>query len=130
MAAIPDFFGSSTLLLGVALIVFLVVGYKVLSVLKNALIIAVLAAIFPVAANKYFGAHLAISLDAELVYILAGVGLYILYEGLKIAVGAGGIVWAFFGLLAKPFVWGYEGVRKVFGGKKKERNEKHAKENQ
>ncbi len=121
MASIPEVLGNNTLLLGVALAVFLVVGYKLLSVLKNALIIAVLAALFPVVANRYFGAHLAVSLDAELTYVLAGVGLYVLYEGLKIAVGAGGIVWAFFGLLAKPFVWAYEGVRKVFGGKEKER---------
>jgi len=91
--ALQNIPSNDTLLLVALLAVFLIVGYKVLDVLKNALIIAALSAIFPFVLNKYFGTGFQTTLNSELTYVVAGVGMYFIYEILVIALKTGGIVW-------------------------------------
>jgi len=114
--ALQNIPSNDTLLLVALLAVFLIVGYKVLDVLKNALIIAALSAIFPFVLNKYFGTGFQTTLNSELTYVVAGVGMYFIYEILVIALKTGGIVWQIAKIAATPIVWVYDGLRSLVSG--------------
>jgi len=109
--ALQDLAGNDTLILLVLLAIFLVVGYKVLDTLKNALIIAALSAVFPFLLNRYFGMGFNTALNSELTYVVAGVGMYFIYEILVIALRTGGIVWEIAKIAAMPIVWIYDGLK-------------------
>ena len=115
--------GADTLILVLLLAVFLIVGYKVLDVLKNALIIAALSAVFPFVLNQYFGMGFSTTLNSELTYVVSGVGMYFIYEILVVALKTGGIVWEIAKIAAMPIVWIYDGLKMlasgIFGEKKK-----------
>ena len=98
---------------------FLVIGYKVLSILKNAAIIAFLAYIFPLVLNNLFGASFQTGFSAQLHYVTLALGLYLVYEVLEMFVGIGGIIFGFFELLAIPIVWVYDALKALVSGKKK-----------
>jgi len=121
--ALQDLAGNDTLILLALLAIFLVVGYKVLDALKNALIIAALSAVFPFLLNRYFGTGFNTTLNSELTYVVAGVGMYFIYEILVIALRTGGIVWEIAKIAAMPIVWIYDGLKGlsdgIFGERKK-----------
>ncbi|VVB61345.1 Uncharacterised protein [uncultured archaeon] len=118
---------SDSVILVILLAVFIVVGYKVLTILRNAIIIAVLAAIFPYALN-YFGAHFSTTISSEIRYIAVALGLYLIYEIIILIFGIGRFFWAALKILATPIVWIGAAIKKLlFGGKKEEKEEKKGK---
>lgn len=119
---------TDSFVLVVILVAFIIIGYKALSILKNALIIAVLATVFPFALNTLFNAHFSTGYAAELRYITIALGLYLVYEVLSLFVGIGGIFWEIFRMLAKPFAWAYDGIKALLGGNKQEKQKKRQKD--
>lgn len=110
---------TDSMILVFILAAFLVIGYKVLSILKNAAIIAFLAYIFPLVLNNVFGASFETGFSAQLHYVTIALGLYLVYEVLEMFVGIGGIIFGFFELLAIPIVWIYDALKALVSGKKK-----------
>ena len=115
------------LILAAILAAFIIIGYKMLSVLKNALIIAVLAAVFPYVLNYFFGAHFSTAYAAEMQYMIIALGLYLVYEFLALFFGIGGAVLGIFGIFAKPFVWAFGLLKALLGGKKDEKQKEKKK---
>ncbi len=119
-----------SLILVVILAAFIIIGYKALSIIKNALIITVLAAVFPYILN-YFGFQFSTAYAAEIRYVLIALGLYLAYEILSLALGIGGLFWSILKFMAKPFVWIGAFVKKMLGGKeKKEEDETEKQKNE
>lgn len=115
---------SDGILLAVILAAFIIIGYKALSIIKNALIIAILAAVFPYVLN-YFGFGFSTAYAAQIKYVLIALGLYLAYEILSLVLGIGGLFWSILKLIAKPFVWIGSFVKKLFGGKEKKDEDKN-----
>ncbi len=109
---------------------FLVIGYKVLSILKNAAIIAILAYIFPLVLNNIFGTSFETGFAAQLHYVTIALGLYLIYEVLELFLGIGGLIFGVFEILAMPLVWIYDAIKALVGGKNKSKETKkeHQKE--
>ena len=122
------------LILVLLLAAFLVIGYKVLSILKNAAIIAILAYIFPLILNNIFGASFETGFTAQLHYVTIALGLYLVYEVLEMFLGIGKLIFGIFEILAMPIVWIYDAIKALLGVKKKpketenEKRKEHQKE--
>ncbi|MBU4246330.1 MAG: hypothetical protein ABIF85_02075 [Nanoarchaeota archaeon] len=110
---------TDSMILVFILAAFLVIGYKVLSILKNVAIIAFLAYIFPLVLNNIFGASFQTGFEAQLHYVTIALGLYLVYEVLELFVGIGSIIFGIFEILAMPIVWIYDAIKALLGGKKK-----------
>lgn len=113
-----------SLILVFILVAFLVIGYKVLSILKNAAIIAILAYIFPLVLNNLFSTSFETGFYAQLHYVAIALGLYLAYEILEMFLGIGGLIFGIFEILAMPFVWVYNALKALVSGKKKTKDEK------
>jgi len=116
------------LILVLLLAAFLVIGYKVLSILKNAAIIAILAYIFPLILNNIFGASFETGFTAQLHYVTIALGLYLVYEVLEMFLGIGKLVFGIFEILAMPIVWIYDAIKALVRGKKKPKETKTEKQ--
>lgn len=116
------------LILVFILAAFLVIGYKVLSILKNVVIIAILAYIFPLVLNNIFGASFQTGFSAQLHYVAIALGLYLVYEVLELFVGIGRIFFGFFEIIAMPIVWIYDAIKALLGGKKKPKEKEKEKQ--
>ena len=110
---------TDSLILVLLLAAFLVIGYKVLSILKNAAIIAILAYIFPLILNNIFGASFETGFTAQLHYVTIALGLYLVYEVLEMFLGIGKLIFGIFEILAMPIVWIYDAIKALVSGKKK-----------
>ncbi len=120
---------ADSLILVVMLAAFLIIGYKVMSVLKNVMIIAVLAAAFPFAMNYLFGAHFPTTYAAEIRYLIIALGLYLVYEALVLFAGVGGFFWSVFRMLSKPFVWLGAAVKRLLLSREKKEEKKKMEKN-
>lgn len=96
---------ADTLIFVLIFAAFLIIGYKVLSILKNTVIAASLGAAFPFAMNALFGTHLQTSFLSELYYMGAAAGIYLAYEALVLLLGTGSFFWSAIKLASAPFVW-------------------------
>lgn len=72
---VPD-----TSMMSLALIIFIIVAYTALKVLKNTIIVAIIAASFPLVLNTFFGFYIQITPEILLFYAVSGVSMYLLYE--------------------------------------------------
>jgi|GEM_PF-1996325 len=116
---------TDSMILVFILAAFLVMGYKVLSILKNAAIIAFLAYIFPLVLNNIFGASFATGFDAQIHYVVISLGMYLIYEVLDMFLGIGKLIFGIFELLAIPIVWIYNAIKALVSGKKKPKEKKN-----
>lgn len=121
---------TDSMILVFILAAFLVIGYKVLSILKNVAIIAFLAYIFPLVLNNIFGTSFQTGFSAQLHYVTIALGLYLVYEVLEMFVGIWGLIFGIFEILAMPIVWIYDALKALVNGKKKpkEKEKEHQKE--
>ena len=114
-------------------IVFIVVAYKALGVLKNTVIVSLISACFPFVLDKVFGFDIDITLGLIFFYVVCGVVLYLLYEGFKIFYKTSKVFVGIVGILMYPFVL----ILKILGwlaglggekrGKKKKKPRKYIK---
>lgn len=94
---IPD-----TSLMSLALIIFIIVAYTALKVLKNTIIVAIIAASFPVVLNIAFGFQIQITTEILLFYAVSGVSLYLLYEALSLLYRTSKIFFALISIVIFP----------------------------
>lgn len=121
---IPD-----TSLMSLALIIFIIVAYTALKVLKNTILVAIIAASFPVVLKIAFGFDIQITPEILLFYAVSGVSMYLLYEALLLLYHTSKIFFAFIGILAFPIkaimkiiAWA-SGTRKNPAKKKEEKKD-------
>ncbi len=60
-------------------LIFLVVAYKVLHIIKNVIFVSIISAFFPFVLERFFN-YGVVSLSSMLSFMILGVGLYLLYE--------------------------------------------------
>jgi hypothetical protein len=100
---------------------FIIVAYKAVKVLVRALVVAVIAGLFPVFANMFLGMSIPITLSNIIWFAMVGVEIYFVYH---ILVGVGTIA----EFITKPFSKGktktVEKVIIVEKGKDKDEKEK------
>lgn len=85
-------------------VVFIIVAYKALGVLKNTVIVSVISACFPFVLNKVLGFDIDITLELVLFYVVCGVVLYLLYEVFKMFYKSSKVFVGIVGILMFPFV--------------------------
>lgn len=85
-------------------VVFIIIAYKALGVLKNAVIVSVISACFPFVLDKVLGFDVDITIDLILSYVLLGVVLYLLYEVFKVIYKSSKVIVGIFNILVFPFV--------------------------
>ncbi len=87
-----------------AFVVFIIVAYKALNVLKNTVIVSVIAGCFPFVLNRVFGFELDVTLELILFYVVSGVILYLAYELVKVFCKTSKVFMGIAGILMYPFV--------------------------
>ncbi|RLG14902.1 MAG: hypothetical protein DRN71_02485 [Candidatus Nanohalarchaeota archaeon] len=116
-------------------VVFIIVAYKALGVLKNTIIVSVISACFPFVLDKVLGFDIDITLDLILFYVVCGVVLYLLYEVIKVFYKTSKVFMDVVGILMFPFVlvlkflgwlFGFEHEKK--GKKDRKKKKKHSDE--
>ena len=85
-------------------VVFIIIVYKALGVLKNAVIVSVISACFPFVLDKVLGFDVDITVELILFYVLSGVVLYLLYEVFKVIYKSSKVIVSVFKILMFPFV--------------------------
>lgn len=70
---------TTTFLLLIIFILFILAMKKVMGILKNAVIIAVAAVMFPIVMNRFFGYDIPMDPDSIVSFILLGLGIYFVY---------------------------------------------------
>ena len=70
----------TTIIFLVLFFVFILLAYKVVKLLVRALIIAVLAAVFPVFSNMFLGTAFPITLDSMLWFAMTGAEIFFIYH--------------------------------------------------
>ncbi len=85
-------------------VVFIIVAYKALGVLKNTVIVSVISACFPFVLDKVLGFDIDITLELILFYVVCGVVLYLLYEVFKMFYKTSKVFVGIVGILMFPFV--------------------------
>jgi len=95
--SVPD-----TTMMSLALIIFIIIAYTALKVLKNTIIVALIAASFPVVSNLVFGTAIQITLELLLFYAVSGMSMYLLYEVLALLYRTSKIFFTFIGILTYP----------------------------
>ncbi len=92
-----------TSLMTLALIIFIIVAYTALKVLKNTILVAIIAASFPVVLKIALGFDIQITSEILLFYAVSGVSMYLLYEMLALLYNTSKIFFAIIGILIFPF---------------------------
>lgn len=87
----------------VAFVVFIIVAYKALNVLKNTVIVSVIAACFPFVLSRVFGFEVDVTLELILFYVVSGVILYLAYELVKLFCKTPKLFMGIAGILMYPF---------------------------
>ncbi|MBI2971665.1 MAG: hypothetical protein HYY37_04585 [Candidatus Aenigmarchaeota archaeon] len=98
--------GQSGILVIILFILFVIAIKKSYEILKNVILIAGAAILFPLVMNNMLGFSLSTSADAVVMYITAGVGLYLLYLFAK-------SIYTFLGIVEKSAKAAASPVRKV-----------------
>lgn len=111
-------------ILFLAFVVFIIIAYKALNVLKNTIIISAISASFPFILNRFFGFDIVVTMDLILFYIVSGIFLYILYVIFNLFYKTSKLLLNIMTLLAFPFVLILNFLSWVFGfkDKKKKKN--------
>lgn len=89
-------------LMSLALIIFIIVAYTALKVLKNTIIVAIIAASFPVVLKVAFGFQIQITPEILMFYAVSGVSMYLLYEVLALLYRTSKIFFALIGIVIFP----------------------------
>ncbi len=87
-----------------AFVVFIIVAYKALNVLKNTVIVSVIAGCFPFVLSRVFGFEVDVTLELILFYVISGVILYLAYELVKVFCKTSKLFLGIAGMLMYPFV--------------------------
>lgn len=83
---------------------FLIISYKILHILKRAIIVAILSAAFPFVAEKFFNVDLLVSYSI-LYFMSLGVALYLIYEVLTSSLGITKVILKIVSLILSPITW-------------------------
>lgn len=70
---------TTTFLLLIIFILFVLAMKKILGIIKNAIIIAVAAVLFPIVMNRFFGYDIPMDPDSIISFMLLGLGIYFAY---------------------------------------------------
>lgn len=85
-------------------IVFIIIAYKALGVLKNTVIVSVISACFPFILDRVLGFDIDITFELILSYVILGVVLYLLYEVFRVFHKSSQVFVGVIGILMFPFV--------------------------
>jgi uncharacterized RDD family membrane protein YckC len=95
---------------------FLIISYKVLHILKRAIVIAILSAAFPFIVDKFFNMELLASYSL-LYFMSLGVALYLIYEVLTSSLGITKFILKVISLILSPITWLIKALFKKKGKK-------------
>jgi len=94
---------AGLLILAVIFILFIIIVRKTVKILLSAIWIAIISAIFPVAANYLLGFTFPLNIDTFIFFITLGVGLFALYLFAKLIYGILGIAGKAGSAMSYPF---------------------------
>ena len=114
ITAVPDAWISIILLA-----LFLFVAFSVLKVIKNTILIGLLAGAFPFISNKFLGTALATDLGALINFALIGIALYLIYSVIKLLYSSSKLAFKVMTLLLLPLKILLELIKSIFSKKKK-----------
>lgn len=83
---------------------FLIISYKILHILKRAIIVAILSAAFPFIVEKFFNVNL-LAFYNILYFVSLGVALYLIYEVLTSSLGITKVILKIVSLILSPITW-------------------------
>lgn len=118
ITAIPDAWISILLLA-----LFLFVAFSVLKVIKNTILIGLLAGAFPFISNKFLGTALATDLSALLNFAIIGIAIYLAYFAIKLLYHSSKLAFKIITLLLLPITILLGLLKSIFSGKKKKKAE-------
>ncbi|MCK5473831.1 MAG: hypothetical protein KAI53_00350 [Candidatus Aenigmarchaeota archaeon] len=116
ITAVPDAWISILLLA-----LFLFVAFSILKVIKNTIIMGLLACVFPFISNKFLGTAHATDLSALLNFAIIGIAIYMTYFVMKLLYHSSKLAFKVITLLLLPLKILLDLIKSIFSGKKKKK---------
>lgn len=111
LVAVANVVGVDPIYIAVIFILFLLLFYKVLQILRRIIYVAIAAAIFPFLIRYGIGIPIDIGISVLFNFVLFGVTLYLIYEGVLIVYKLVKLGWKAFKIIGAPFAWLFRKMR-------------------
>lgn len=118
LASISSVIGIDPIYIVVLFVVFVLVAYKALQILRRAVYVAIASAVFPFFLRWGLGIPIQITAASVIYFVLFGVMLYLIYEASRIVYGILKLAWGVLKIVSAPFVWLAKALRGLAQRKK------------